>query len=86
MTEPAPPGVAPDNSGGSISQNGSNDHDHHNVDLSVDHIPIISSEQDWVLDGGCQWNNIYDVLHEPFHAIQPKFSQGSTILSGFFVP
>ncbi|XP_044959468.1 transcription factor MYB120-like [Hordeum vulgare subsp. vulgare] len=58
MTEPAPPGVAPDNSGGSISQNGSNDHDHHNVDLSVDHIPIISSEQDWVLDGACQWNNM----------------------------
>ncbi|XP_037467690.1 uncharacterized protein LOC119339895 [Triticum dicoccoides] len=55
MTEPAPPTVGPNHSGGSISQHGSDDH---NVNLSVDHLPVMSSEQDWVLDGACQWNNM----------------------------
>ncbi|KAF7099654.1 hypothetical protein CFC21_101262 [Triticum aestivum] len=55
MTEPAPPTVGPNHSGGSISQHGSDDH---NVNLSVDHLLVMSSEQDWVLDGACQWNNM----------------------------
>lgn len=55
MTEPEPPADVPNHSGGSISQHGGGDH---NVNLSVDHLPVISSEQDWVLDGACQWNNM----------------------------
>uniref|UniRef100_A0A453QV17 HTH myb-type domain-containing protein n=1 Tax=Aegilops tauschii subsp. strangulata TaxID=200361 RepID=A0A453QV17_AEGTS len=55
MTEPAPPAMVTNHSGNSISQHGSDDH---NVNLNVDHLPVISSEQDWVLDGACQWNNM----------------------------
>ncbi|VAI70844.1 unnamed protein product [Triticum turgidum subsp. durum] len=58
MTEPTAQADAPNHSGGSISQHGGEDH---NVNLTVDHLPIISSEQDWVLDGACQWNNMFGI-------------------------
>jgi myb proto-oncogene protein len=62
--EPAPTAPAPNHSG-SISQHSSDDQDHSNLDLGMDHLPVIgsagSSEQDWGLDGACQWNNMSSI-------------------------
>ncbi|KAM0928748.1 hypothetical protein ACQ4PT_001965 [Festuca glaucescens] len=64
MPEPAAPAAAPNHSG-SISQPSSDNQDHSNVDLGMDHLAIIggagSSEQDWSLDGACQWNNMSSI-------------------------
>ncbi|CAM0949245.1 unnamed protein product [Alopecurus aequalis] len=63
-TFPTPEPAAPNHSG-SISQHSSGDQDHSNVDLGTDHLPVIggagSSEQDWALDGACQWNNMSSI-------------------------
>ncbi|XP_062209325.1 transcription factor MYB101-like [Phragmites australis] len=58
--ETAPPAAAPNHSS-STSQHSSDDQDPSNVDLSVD-LPVAggatSSDQDWSLDGVCQWSNM----------------------------
>ncbi|KAL6599574.1 hypothetical protein ACP70R_045711 [Stipagrostis hirtigluma subsp. patula] len=57
--EYAPPPAAPNHSG-STSQRSSDEQDPSNVDLGVD-LPAggaTSPEQDWVLEGVCQWSNM----------------------------
>uniref|UniRef100_A0ACD5WWS6 Uncharacterized protein n=1 Tax=Avena sativa TaxID=4498 RepID=A0ACD5WWS6_AVESA len=60
MPEPAVP-----NHSGSMSQHSSDDQDHSNVYLDMDHLAVIggarSSEQDRGLNGACQWNNISSI-------------------------
>ena len=62
--ESAAPAAVPNHSG-SISQHSSDGQDQSNVDLSMDHLAVIggtgSSEQDWALDGACQWNNMSSI-------------------------
>jgi myb proto-oncogene protein len=60
-TVPVPPAAAPNHSG-STSQHSSEDQDPSTVDLGVD-LPVAgggggSSDQDWGLDGVCQWSSM----------------------------